>query len=765
MPFDPRSLDLPKNTHMSEMNPGKFYALMAMATTVDKTMYASLDAFIKNLEVVVEAIDKDVEDLAKANNALLAEVRQTTHRRKNPFAATEEQDPLADLRHTVEGNNFLRVIFDVCRGIQQGFRHLLETARGVRPAEFMTTRKKVEGLTKYGMADFDGFDSIDDIQRMTFEMSVNSPPLNTFLNGVFATERSKTDVINLGRLLTDVLDNYYHTLVRRHSTEGILIHGDPVTTDVAMSIFENVDAHGEIQDGKKPDEISSYSIRKATIVADAVKNGLVGDFIRKPDKLIDFIVNNLTKLWTCSNEMHKTFAPLVESVRAVIGHGVPKHRTMADSEFQLALTLLKDLDPRNVTYKEKHGLQTPEERFALKFKNETLKEVTYYLSSKRSVDELIQYVLKRKAELRDFYMDENSFYVCKMGAGNAFSGEAPGALTVTPGSRPVVNLDEIIGSGFSEVKGFIGQVEMSSKWHDLFVATSPSRTADKSNVLLIGPQGCGKSEVMRAVGGDRKSIGVFASGSDFLTCWKGEAEKNPKRLFEECLRLQRESHKHVHILIDEIDTILNKDQGRESFGATNLVTEFQILMDGVVHYPHLSVWGATNHPERIPMPMLRRFSKVLIVGELSVEDRVNLLKHFIGFMPVEGFKETDWVEFAEQLNGAVGDIVRKVCDHVWREKMAWFVDNNQDQAGKLVDWLNANGVKFTVQDFTSEKRKELHERLRPFVTVKPNDVARAITTHLENVAIHHEIRTAVETYDRSRKFLADIKKTAVQTPA
>jgi hypothetical protein len=97
--------------------------------------------------------------------------------------------------------------------------------------------------------------------------------------------------------------------------------------------------------------------------------------------------------------------------------------------------------------------------------------------------------------------------------------------------------------------------------------------------------------------------------------------------------------------------------------------------------------------------------------------------------------------------------------------MAWFVDNNQDQAGKLVDWLNANGVQFTIQDFTSDKRKELHTRLRPFVTVKPADVARSIETHLENVAIHHEIRTAVETYDRSRKFLADIKKTAVQTPA
>jgi hypothetical protein len=749
-------------TSITDMNPAKFYALVELAKSIDKATFNDLDTFSKALEGVCESIDKEVDALAKANNALLSEVRQTS-RRKNPFAGSEEQDdPFSDLRHTIEGNNFLRVIFDVCRGIQMGFHNLLSTARGVRPAEFVLARKKNEGFSKWGV---DGFDSVDDVQRMMFEFELNSAPLNNFMQGLLGTERAKTEVINLGRIINDHLDHYYQTLVRRHSTEGILIHSDPVTTDVAMSIFENVDAHGEIQDGKKPNEISAYSVRKAMIVADAVQNGLVGEFIRQPDKLINFVIDNVTTLWKLAEEMNKMFKPLVEQARAIVGYGLKKQHAMADSEFQVALVLLKDLDPRNVTYKEKFGLQTPEERFALKFQNETLKEITHLLSDREPVDNLIQYILRRKAELRDYYMDENSFYVCKVGAGNPFSGEAPGSLSVVPGTRPVVNLDEIIGSGFAEVKGFFSQVEMSSKWHDLFMATSPSRTADKSNVLLIGPMGCGKSEILRAVGGDKKSIGVFAQGSDFLTCWKGEAEKNPKRLFEECLRLQRESHKHVHILIDEIDTILNKDTGRESFGATNLVTEFQILMDGVVHYPHLSVWGATNNPERIPMPMLRRFSKVLIVGELAVEDRVKLLKHFIDFMPTEGFKGADWMECAEMLNGAVGDIVRKMCDHVWREKMTAFVESNQSQATKIVSWLNHGGVKFTIGDFDSKKRGELHALLRPYVTVKPADVKRSIEIHLENVAIHHEIKTAVETYDKARKFLANIKKTEVRSSA
>lgn len=697
----------------------------------------------------MKVVEDAARDLVRANDALIQEAQRLTMRRSNPFddlvkPQGRERDDLSRLRHSTSDGNFIRVIYDVIDMILYGYEELTRLVRDLGPAAIHL----IEGKAGKGAPR-----TLEALQLQQIQFDANKPAIGRYLSAVFQAEQAPRAVALVAQEICRTLDRYYALLLRRHSVEGIQIHGGAVATDIALSIFENTDLNGEIQDGKSAEDVSAYSVTKARVIASAITKGLIGEF-RNPDVVQLFLMEHLRALWEAAVGLSYIANPSGDALRKLFPEAPAPSRIQGE-DFKGALASLINLDPRNIVYKEKTGLLTQEERENLRYRNETLAGIVHRLRT-GPAEAVIQYILSQKEARRKHEVEENSFYVCKIGAGNPFSGEAPGALSVIPGQKPTVTLDEVIGSGFEEVRAFLEQVKTGSKWTALFQATSPSRKVDKNNVLLVGPQGCGKTEVLRAVASSREALGIFAQASDFLTCWKGEAEKNPKRLFEAGLRLQRESNRPVYFLIDEIDTILNGDRGQAAFGGSNLATEFQVLMDGITTYPNLALWGATNHPERIPMPLIRRFARVIIVGELAQEDRIALLKQFVSFLPLaKSFPEDAWADAAGLLEGAVGDIVRKVADNLWRTKMTAFVHEAPHQAEKLVEHLHG-GAQFEVGLFTAEKRAAFQALLRPHVQVTPRDLLLSVDQHLSNVAIQQEIATAKETYERARHFLSGI---------
>lgn len=105
----------------------------------------------------------------------------------------------------------------------------------------------------------------------------------------------------------------------------------------------------------------------------------------------------------------------------------------------------------------------------------------------------------------------------------------------------------------------------------------------------------------------------------------------------------------------------------------------------------------------------------------------------------------------------MGDIIRKIADEVWRVKMTEFVRKQPEKAEELSKMLN-DGARFQLSSFKAEDRAKLNATLAAYVAVTPKDVEESLDFHLSNVAIQAEIATAVETYERSKKFLSGIKK-------
>ncbi|MBR6815910.1 MAG: ATP-dependent zinc metalloprotease FtsH [Clostridia bacterium] len=145
-------------------------------------------------------------------------------------------------------------------------------------------------------------------------------------------------------------------------------------------------------------------------------------------------------------------------------------------------------------------------------------------------------------------------------------------------------------------------------------------------VLLVGPPGCGKTLLAKAVAGEAKIPFFSITGSDFVEMFVGMGAARVRDLFDNAKK-----NSPCIIFIDEIDAV-GRQRGAGLGGGHDereqTLNQLLVEMDGFIVNEGIIVLAATNRVDILDPALLRagRFDRQIVVNVPDVKGREDILK-------------------------------------------------------------------------------------------------------------------------------------------
>lgn len=196
-------------------------------------------------------------------------------------------------------------------------------------------------------------------------------------------------------------------------------------------------------------------------------------------------------------------------------------------------------------------------------------------------------------------------------------------------SRAKMTMGENVNKTFADVAGAdeekaeleeIVQFLKNPKQFTKFGARIPK------GVLLVGPPGCGKTLLAKAVAGEAKIPFFSITGSDFVEMFVGMGAARVRDLFDSAKK-----NAPCIIFIDEIDAV-GRQRGAGLGGGHDereqTLNQLLVEMDGFIVNEGIIVLAATNRVDILDPALLRagRFDRQIVVNVPDVKGREEILK-------------------------------------------------------------------------------------------------------------------------------------------
>jgi len=155
-------------------------------------------------------------------------------------------------------------------------------------------------------------------------------------------------------------------------------------------------------------------------------------------------------------------------------------------------------------------------------------------------------------------------------------------------------------------------------------------------ILMIGPPGCGKTYLAKAIATEANLPFISMSGSEFVEMFVGVGASRIRKLFKQARQLAY-SEAGCVVFIDELDAVGARRATDMGFGGqtefNTTLNQLLVEMDGLKEKDYnIVVMGATNAPESFLDPALLRpgrFDRKIFVDLPNLEEREKLFNYYL----------------------------------------------------------------------------------------------------------------------------------------
>ncbi len=215
------------------------------------------------------------------------------------------------------------------------------------------------------------------------------------------------------------------------------------------------------------------------------------------------------------------------------------------------------------------------------------------------------------------------------------------------GDKPTVTFEDVAGA--DEAKQELAEVVEFLREPEKFISLG---ARIPKGVLMVGPPGCGKTLLAKAVSGEAGVPFFSISGSEFVEMFVGVGASRVRDLFDQAKR-----NSPCIVFVDEIDAV-GRHRGAGLGGSHDereqTLNQILVEMDGFDTDTNVIVMAATNRPDILDPALLRpgRFDRRVVLDRPDRVGREQILRVHIRGKPISS--NVDIEEVARQTPGFVG---------------------------------------------------------------------------------------------------------------